>query len=86
MSAGDEGTREERDYLGVVEVPAKAYYGAQTQRAVHNFPISGLSGTLLRSWAIFPPKTQIPFSPLKLSWVRSMAQRGSERAWLVCKA
>lgn len=42
MSAGDEGTREERDYLGAVEVPAKAYYGAQTQRAVHNFPISGL--------------------------------------------
>jgi len=28
--------------MGTVEVPAGAYYGAQTQRAVANFPISGL--------------------------------------------
>lgn len=34
-------TRIERDSLGEVEVPAKARYGAQTQRAVLNFPISG---------------------------------------------
>jgi len=34
--------RHERDSLGVVRVPATAYYGAQTQRAVENFPISGL--------------------------------------------
>ncbi len=34
-------TREERDSLGTVEVPAEAYYGAQTQRARENFPISG---------------------------------------------
>jgi fumarate hydratase class II len=34
-------TREERDSLGTVEVPADAYYGAQTQRALENFPISG---------------------------------------------
>lgn len=27
--------------MGTVEVPAQAYYGAQTQRAVENFPISG---------------------------------------------
>src|SRR3954452_18776050 len=27
--------------MGDVKVPAKAYYGAQTQRAVENFPISG---------------------------------------------
>lgn len=33
--------RTERDSMGPVEVPAKAYYGAQTQRAVENFPISG---------------------------------------------
>ena len=31
----------ERDSMGEVEVPAQAYYGAQTQRAVENFPISG---------------------------------------------
>ncbi len=33
--------RIERDSLGEVQVPAEAYYGAQTQRAVINFPISG---------------------------------------------
>ncbi len=34
--------RIERDSMGEVQVPAQAYYGAQTQRAVENFPISGL--------------------------------------------
>src|SRR5436309_1633474 len=33
--------RIERDSMGEVKVPAKAYYGAQTQRAIENFPISG---------------------------------------------
>ena len=33
--------RIEKDSLGEVRVPATAYYGAQTQRAVDNFPISG---------------------------------------------
>ncbi len=36
--------RKEKDSLGFVEVPSKAYYGAQTARAVDNFPISGISG------------------------------------------
>jgi fumarate hydratase class II len=35
-------TRTERDTMGAMQVPADAYYGAQTQRAVENFPISGL--------------------------------------------
>ncbi len=34
--------RIERDSLGAMEVPAQALYGASTQRAVLNFPISGL--------------------------------------------
>jgi fumarate hydratase class II len=33
--------RIEQDSMGEVKVPAQAYYGAQTQRAVENFPISG---------------------------------------------
>jgi aspartate ammonia-lyase len=37
-----ESFRTERDPLGDVQVPSDAYYGAQTQRAVENFPISGL--------------------------------------------
>ena len=35
-------TRMERDSMGEMVVPANAYYGAQTARAVENFPISGL--------------------------------------------
>ena len=34
--------RAEKDSLGSVWVPAEAYYGPQTQRAVENFPISGI--------------------------------------------
>jgi fumarate hydratase class II len=34
--------RLERDSMGEIRVPADALYGAQTQRAVENFPISGL--------------------------------------------
>jgi len=33
--------RTEHDSMGDVQVPAQAYYGAQTQRAVENFPVSG---------------------------------------------
>jgi aspartate ammonia-lyase len=35
--------RTERDPLGEVRVPEGAYYGVQTQRAIENFPISGLT-------------------------------------------
>jgi fumarate hydratase class II len=38
----DHAYRVERDSMGEVRVPADALYGAQTQRAVENFPISGL--------------------------------------------
>lgn len=34
--------RIEKDSLGEVNVPSGAYWGAQTQRATHNFPITGL--------------------------------------------
>ncbi|WP_247008959.1 class II fumarate hydratase [Halorientalis litorea] len=39
----DEDYRTERDSLGEMQVPADAYWGAQTQRAVENFPISGIT-------------------------------------------
>ncbi len=41
-------SRQEQDSLGPVTVPLHALYGAQTQRAVENFPISGL-----RPWKAF---------------------------------
>jgi len=43
MTDDDDGHRIERDSLGEMEVPADAYWGAQTQRAVENFPISGIT-------------------------------------------
>jgi len=39
--------RVEKDSMGEVKVPAQAYYSAQTQRAVENFPVSG--------WPLPPP-------------------------------
>jgi fumarate hydratase class II len=38
----DEAIRIEHDSMGEVRVPADRLYGAQTQRAVENFPVSGL--------------------------------------------
>ncbi|HET9216065.1 MAG TPA: class II fumarate hydratase [Terriglobia bacterium] len=40
--SNEHGFRIERDSMGEVRVPANALYGAQTQRAVENFPISNL--------------------------------------------
>jgi len=47
-------TRIERDSMGEMEVPADALYGASTQRAVLNFPISGqpLPRELIRALAL----------------------------------
>jgi len=46
--------RVEVDSMGEVQVPAQAYYSAQTQRAVENFPISGtpLPPSLLRAMGL----------------------------------
>ena len=55
------GKRTEKDSLGPVEVPQAAYFGASTQRAVDNFPVSGL---------------QLPASFLKtLALIKLMAAR-----------
>jgi fumarate hydratase, class II len=46
--------RTERDSMGDVNVPAQAYYSAQTQRAVENFPVSGwrLPPALIRAMGL----------------------------------
>ncbi|MBN2579066.1 MAG: class II fumarate hydratase [Pirellulales bacterium] len=46
-----DNTRLERDALGEIRLPAEVYYGANTQRAVENFPISGrpLPGELIHA-------------------------------------
>jgi fumarate hydratase, class II len=48
----DSSTRIEHDSLGDVHVPADALYGAQTQRAVENFPISGLKPRAAFIWSM----------------------------------
>jgi fumarate hydratase class II len=45
-------TRTEHDSLGNVHVPAEALYGAQTQRALQNFQISGLKPRQAFIWAM----------------------------------
>jgi aspartate ammonia-lyase len=54
--AGAEGTRTEHDLLGSKEVPADAYYGVQTARALENFQISGVNINhypgFIEAWAI----------------------------------
>ena len=37
-----QATRTEKDLLGEKKVPAEAYYGVQTMRALENFPVSGV--------------------------------------------
>jgi fumarate hydratase class II len=44
--------RMEKDSMGEVRVPTDAYWGAQTQRAVDNFPISGLRFPRRFIWAL----------------------------------
>ena len=43
--------RIEKDSLGEVKVPKDAYWGAQTQRAIENFPISGIRPHPKLVWA-----------------------------------
>src|SRR5258707_15124660 len=45
-------TRIEKDSMGTVELPADALYGATTQRAVLNFPISGYRFSRPFIWAL----------------------------------
>lgn len=40
--AGPSAVRQEKDSIGYKQVPARAYYGVQTARAIENYPISGI--------------------------------------------
>jgi fumarate hydratase class II len=48
--------RIEKDSLGEVQVPANAYYAAQTQRAVINFPVSGMKPYRAFVWSMIAIK------------------------------
>ena len=59
-------TRQEKDTLGTMEVPAAALYGAQTARALANFPISG--------WTL-PSAFLVALARIKAAYARANAER-----------
>jgi fumarate hydratase, class II len=67
MNIKKEMTRIERDSMGEMEVPAHALYGASTQRAVLNFPISGEP---------LPPALIHAYGRIKKAAARSNAELG----------
>ncbi len=60
--------RIERDSMGELKVPAEALWGAQTQRAVENFPISGLTlpRTFIRALALIKQAAAVANAQLGL--------------------
>ena len=70
----DRKFRIERDSMGELKVPEDALWGAQTQRAVENFPISGLtmprgfiSALGLVKWAAAGANAELALLPTKLA-------------------
>lgn len=55
MSETSNKTRLEHDCIGQMEVPANVYWGIHTQRAIGNFPVSGITDSqhpeLIRAYA-----------------------------------
>jgi fumarate hydratase class II len=75
--------REENDTMGTVRVPEDAYYGSQTQRAVDNFPISGilLPTEFIRSLAMikkFAAQINFELELLEKSKAEAIAQAAAE--------
>jgi fumarate hydratase class II len=76
------GHRIEKDSLGEVRVPDRAYYGAQTQRAIDNFPISGVRFPRRFIWALGLVKRSCAFAnedlglldTYRAEWIAAAAQ------------
>ncbi|MCI4367819.1 MAG: aspartate ammonia-lyase, partial [Thermoplasmata archaeon] len=78
-------TRTESDSLGAREVPAEAYYGIQTLRAVENFPVSGLTAShhLRRAYALVKlacARTNVALGVLDARRGRAIEQAAEELA------
>ena len=69
-------TRLERDTLGEVKVPASALWGAQTARAVENFPISGLR----QPRALVDAVVQVKLAAARVNARLGLLQRNKGRA------
>ena len=70
----NKGYRVERDSMGELQVPENALWGAQTQRAVDNFPISGLAmprqfirALGLIKWATAGANSELGLMPTKVA-------------------
>ncbi len=75
--------RIEKDSLGELQVPANAYYGVQTQRAVQNFPISGLKPYFAFVWSMAAIKraaavVNSDLGLLKKEWADAIVQAATE--------
>jgi len=62
-------TRTEKDLLGEKQIPANAYYGVQTARALENFPVSGMTTN-------FFPDYVKAYAMVKLAAARANAESG----------
>jgi aspartate ammonia-lyase len=62
-------TRTEKDLLGEKQIPANAYYGIQTARALENFRVSGVATN-------FYPDYVRAFAMVKLAAARANAETG----------
>ncbi len=73
-------TRTEHDSLGDVKVPADAFYGAQTTRAVENYPISGFRAhrALIRAYGLL--KLACAETNVKLQMIPRRIGHAIERA------
>ena len=61
-------TRIEKDSMGTMEVPADVLYGAQTARAVANFPVSGIrfSRAFIRALGLIKKNAAVTNAELNL--------------------
>ena len=73
-------TRTERDSLGTKRIPASAYYGIQTFRAVENFPISGLrlQPEMIRAYALI--KKAAAHANRRVGWLPARSASAISRA------
>ena len=80
MSDQNSGFRTERDSLGEMQVPAAALYGAQTQRAVENFPISGIRFPRRFIHALGTIKKACAAANLEMGWLEAPVADAIARA------
>jgi aspartate ammonia-lyase len=69
VATGYSQTRTEKDLLGEKQIPAEAYYGVQTARALENFPVSGVTTR-------FYPDYVKAFAMVKLAAARANNETG----------